>query len=273
MKSKRRTWKRTAVLFLITVPFLYPFAFLISTALKPKTEFERNPVSLTLNPTFENLASAWNDAGLGAAMLHSLLAVSISVVVTVFVSVGGAFWFMRHPGGWSSLWRVLLIATMAVPLPVYIIPLFLQLSDRGLTDSLFVMGLVYAGWNSSFGLYLIYTYLKGIPGELLEAASIDGASVWQQLIHMVVPLARPMIVTLAVLTFIWSWGDLLAGVVIVQDPDKRLLVPATALLNDIHLSNIPRTAAAVVIAMAPMVVVFLVGQRALVRGILAGAGK
>lgn len=273
MSVRTSSWKRTSLMAVLSLPFLYPFLFLVNTALKPNREFERDATSFTSNPTSANLASAWNDAGLGGAMLNSLIAVSIAVVFTLVVSVSAAFWFIRHEGRWSTTWRILLIATTAIPLPVYIIPLFLQLSGKGLTDNLYVMGVIYAGWNASLGLYLIHTFLKAIPSELLEAARIDGANVWQQLVYMIVPLAKPMIATVAILSFVWSWGDLLAGVVIVQDPDRRLLVPATALLNDIHLSNIPRTAAAVLIAITPMFIVFMVGQRALVRGILAGSGK
>ncbi|WP_332643548.1 carbohydrate ABC transporter permease [Aeromicrobium sp.] len=261
------------MLLLLTLPFLYPFVFLINTALKPRSEFERDSVSLSTKLTFENFASAWTDADLGAAMLHSVISVSIGVLVAVAISVTGAFWFVRRPGRWSTSWRVLLIATTAIPLPVYIIPLFLQLSDAGLTDNLYVMGAIYAGWTSSLGLYLVYTFLKAIPDELLEAAQLDGANPWQQLAYIVLPLCKPIVATLAVLAFVATWSDLLAGVVLIQDPEKRLLIPATALLNDLHVSNVPRTAAAVVIAMAPMFVVFLVGQRSLARGILAGIGK
>ncbi len=273
MSVHRRNWKRTVLLAVVALPFLYPFLFLIGTALKTPDEFIKSSTSIPTQLTFQNVHDAWVDAGLGSAMVHSLIAVGFAVAATVTVSAAGAFWFTRHEGRGASILRWGLIATMAVPLPVYIIPLFLELSDRGLTDNLLVIGLVYTGWNSSFGLFLVYSYLKGLPQEILEAAEIDGASVMQLLRFVILPLSRPVLVTLAVFSFIWAWSDLLAAVVIVQDPGKRLLIPATALLNDIHLNNIPRTAAAVVIAMLPMLLVFLAGQRALVRGILAGTGK
>jgi ABC-type glycerol-3-phosphate transport system permease component len=273
MSVHRRNPRRTALVILIALPFLYPFVFLIGTALKTRADFEASSTSLPSHLTLGNVRDAWVDAGLGSAMAHSLLVVTISVIATVAISAAGAFWFIRHESRGATFLRFGLIATMAVPLPVYIIPLFLQLSERALTDNLIVMGVVYAGWNSSFGLYLTHAYLKGLPAEVLEAAEIDGASMVQQLRHVIVPLSKPVLVTLAVFSFIWSWSDLLASVVLVQDPEKRLLIPATALLNDIHLNNVPRSAAAVLIAMVPMLFVFLAGQRALVRGILAGAGK
>ena len=102
---------------------------------------------------------------------------------------------------------------------------------------------------------------------------MDGASQLQLLLLVMLPLSLPVLATLAVLTFIWSWSDLLISIVLVQDPAKRLLTPATALLSDQYSTNVPKNAAGVLIAIVPMLIVFLIGQRALVRGILAGVGK
>ena len=273
MTASRWSPTRTGVLIVFCLPFLYPFVFLVATALKPLSEFNEDPVGMPSHPTFFNLKDAWNTAALGPAMLHSAVAVGVAVVVTVGISAAGAFWFLGHDGRLARTLRYSLIGTMALPPPVFIVPLFVLLSEHSLTDNLFVLGLVYAGWNASFGLYLLYAYFRGLPGEVLEAAEIDGATRVQLLMRVIMPLSKPALATLAVLTFIWSWSDLLLSVVLVQDPDRRLLTPATALLADQYSTNIPRNAAGVLIAIVPMLLVFLLGQRSLVRGILAGVGK
>jgi ABC-type glycerol-3-phosphate transport system permease component len=271
--ASRWSPSKTAVLVVFCVPFLYPFVFLVGTALKPLSAFNQNEVNLPSRPTLTNLESAWNFASLGPAMLHSAIAVGVAVVVTVGISAAGAFWFLGHDGRVARVARYCLIGTMALPPPVFIIPLFVLISAHGLANSLVVVGLVYAGWNASFGLYLTYAYFRGLPAEVLEAAEVDGASRLQLLWRVIVPLSKPVLATLAVLTFIWSWSDLLISVVLVQDPGRRLLTPATALLASQYSTNTPRNAAGVLIAILPILVVFLVGQRWLVRGILAGVGK
>jgi raffinose/stachyose/melibiose transport system permease protein len=273
MHGNRTSVGRTALLVVATLPFLYPFIFLVSTAFKPLSDFNRDQIGLPANPTTENLRSAWSIADLGPAMLHSLIAVGVAVIVTVVLASTGAFWFVRHRGRLSTTLRWVLIGTMAVPPPVFIIPLFIQLSDWSLTDNLLALGFVYAAWNVSFGLYLMFAFLAGLPAEVTEAAEVDGANAFQLLTRVMLPLARPALATLAVLTFIWSWSDLLISVVLVQDPSRRLLTPATALLNDQYNTNTPRNTAGVLIAILPMLLVFLLGQRSLVRGILAGVGK
>jgi raffinose/stachyose/melibiose transport system permease protein/N-acetylglucosamine transport system permease protein len=206
-------------------------------------------------------------------MIHSLIAVSVAVVATIAVSAAGAYWFTTHRGRLASTLRWLLIGTMAIPPPVFIVPLFVQLSDWGFTDDLVALGIVYAAWNAPFGLYLTYAFFEGLPPEVVEAAKVDGASSLQTLMRVLLPLSRPALATLGVLTFIWSWSDLLISVVLVQDPSKRLLTPATALLGDQFSTNVPKNTAGVLIAILPLLAVFLLGQRSLVRGILAGVGK
>ncbi len=163
---------------------------------------------------------------------------------------------------------------MAIPPPIFVIPLFVLLADWKATNNLVVLGFVYAAWNAGFGLYLMYTYYRGaIPPEVLEAAEVDGASSMRQFVRLVLPLSRPALATLAALVFVWSWSDLLLSVVLIQDSTRRTVVPATALLADRYFSDVPSQAAAVLIALVPMLLVFLVGQRYLKRGIMAGVGK
>jgi ABC-type glycerol-3-phosphate transport system permease component len=265
---------RIGLLVLAMIPFLYPFAILISTALKPLREFQASPISLPEDPTFGNISTAWREAELGRAMLNSVVAVSVGVVATAAISSLAAFWFLRHRGRLARILRIAIIGTMALPPPIFVIPLFVLLAGWRATDNLVVLGLVYAAWNCGFGLYLMYTYYRGaIPPEVLEAAEVDGASSLRQFWRLVLPLSRPALATLSALIFVWSWSDLLLAVVLIQDASRRPLIPATALLADRYLTDVPAQAAGVVIALLPMLVVFLIGQRYLKQGIMAGVGK
>lgn len=265
---------KTFLVALCTLPMLYPFAFLVATALKTQQDFVSNASGLPHHFTLSNFTSSWKAAALGAASLHSLVAVGVGVALTISVSAAGAFWFYLHRSRLATTLRIALVATMALPPPVFIIPLYVIVANAGFANSLVVLGMAYAAWNSSFGLYLVYAYIqRGLPRDVLDAAHMDGASVWQVFRLVVLPLLRPVLATLAVLAFVWSWSDLLISIVLIQDPAHRTLIPATALLTNRYNTNLPANAAAVVIALVPMLVVFLLGQRHLQRGILAGVGK
>lgn len=265
---------RIAILVLAMIPFLYPFWILISTALKPLREFQASPISWPDHPTLDNITTAWEDAELGRALINSTIAVTVGVIATALVSSAAAFWFLRHRGRVAKVLRIGIIGTLALPPPIFVIPLFVLLADLRATDNLIVLGLVYAAWNCGFGLYLMYSYFRGaIPPEILEAAEVDGASAVRQFRRLVLPLSRPALATLSALVFVWSWSDLLLAVVLIQDSSRRTLVPATALLADRYLTDVPAQAAGVVIALVPMLVVFMIGQRYLKQGIMAGVGK
>jgi len=271
--NRRNSPGKTVLLVVMTLPFLYPFAFLVATALKPLPEFQEDKLGWPDRPSFENISAVWDEVGLGQAMLNSLLAVGVGVVVTVLISAAGAFWFLQHHGRAANVLRSLVLLTMALPPPVFIIPLFVLMSAQGLTNNLLALGIVYAGWNAAFGLYLMHAYYRALPLEVLEAARVDGASLLQQFFYIILPLSRPALATLGVLAFLWSWSDLLLSVVLIQDPERRTVTVATALLADQYSTNIPKNAAGVLLALIPILAIFLLGQRYLARGIAAGVGK
>src|SRR5205823_660613 len=108
----RSSWSpgQTSVLVVLALPFLYPFFFLVATALKPIQDFNADEIGLPSNPTLHNVGAAWHEAGLGFAMLHSVIAVLVAVVATVVISALGAFWFLYHDGRGARLLRYALIA-------------------------------------------------------------------------------------------------------------------------------------------------------------------
>ncbi len=188
MGGNRTSVGRTAILVVATLPFLYPFFFLVSTAFKPLADFNNDEIGLPAQPHDGEPAKRLVDRRPRAPRcVHSLIAVGVAVIVTVLLASTGAFWFVRHQGRISGTLRWLLIGTMAVPPPVFIIPLFIQLSDWNLTDNLLALGFVYAAWNVSFGLYLMYAFLTSLPAEVTEAAEVDGASAWQLLTRVMLP--------------------------------------------------------------------------------------
>jgi len=275
MRRRDRQWSipRTAFVALLTLPFIYPFVFIVGTALKPLSLFDSDQAGIPTSLTFSNVTSAWSQASLGPAMVHSLIAVTLGALLTVCASALAAFWFLDQTGRAATVLRFAFVVALAIPPPIFIMPLFLLLAQHGLTDNLLVLAVVYGGWNTSFGIYLVYSYMKDIPHSLIEAARIDGANTLGVLRDIILPVCAPVLATLAVLSFIWSWADLLIALVIVQDPARRLLTPATTLLADQYATDVPRQAAGVLIAIVPMLAIFLVGQKWLVRGVLAGVGK
>ncbi len=271
--STKTSVSKTVWLIVATVPFVVPFLFLISTAVKSVEDYQKDPIGLPENPSLANLKDAWSEASLGSAMLNSWFIVGLAVLLTLILSSAAGFWFLDHTGRTARTLWVALLATMVVPAPVFIIPLFVNLSNVGVVSNRAMLALTYAAVNSAFGMYLMKAYFDGLPREIRESARVDGATHWQQFWHLILPLSKPALATLAALSFLWSWSDLLLAVVLIQDPVKRPLTAAVALLSDQYSTNTPKLAAGVLIAILPVIVVFLFAQRFLAKGVAAGVGK
>jgi raffinose/stachyose/melibiose transport system permease protein len=258
----------------IAVPFLYPFFFLATTALKPESQYVHDKLGLPQRVSFEHLHYAWVNAHLGHAMLNSFIACGVGVLVLIVISSTGAYWFLRHPARRSKALMVTLMGAWLFPLVIWIVPFFVLMTQLGLADNLVVLGVIYGASNAPFGLYLMHTFYKeGIPPEVAEAAEVDGASTFQQFRRIILPLSRPAIGTLGALGFVWTWGDLLLAVVMIQTPGKWTLTQAAStLIQRFNLSTQSQAAAALV-SILPLLVVFLLAQRTIVRGFTAGIGK
>jgi ABC-type sugar transport system permease subunit len=275
--SRRRRFSpaRIVLCVLLAVPFIYPFVFLVSLATRTTADYQANPLALIPHSfTLAHLKQAWTEAGLGRALVNSAIAVGFGTVLATVASTLATFWFIRHRGRVANVLLLALAAVFVFPGVAWLLPLYVLMSDGGLLDSLWWLGVVYAATQIPLGLGIIYSYCReGIPGELLEAAGIDGASLWQQFVRIVVPLARPGIAAMAALSALSLWGDLLIGLVTIQTPEKFTAIVAISSFSSRGFTDAQLTAAGNLIIILPVLAVFLVAQRAIVRGFTAGVGK
>ncbi len=265
---------RTLLVALATLPFLYPFVFLVSVALRPDADYISNPVGLPTHLTLSHLDMAWSSAGMGPALLNSVIVVIIAAIVTTTTSATAAFWLLRHRNRWSTLLITAMLLAWMIPFIIYLLPLFIMLSRAGLIDNVPIVGVIYGVTNIPFGVYLCHSYFEqAVPLSVRQAAEVDGAGPLRQFLWVVVPLARPALATIASLVVIWSWGDLLLGVIMLQEPSHFTVTVAAATLTQRAETPVQLVAAAALISMIPVFLVFATSQRALVRGLTAGIGK
>jgi ABC-type glycerol-3-phosphate transport system permease component len=212
------------------------------------------------------------DADLGRALLNSAFTVTLSILILVPVCSAAAFWFLRHDGRLTRLLMYGLFAFWSVPFIVYAVPLYVGVSRLHLLDNLVVLSVLYATVNMPFGVYLLHSYYqKGIPPECLESAAIDGASTMRTLMSIVIPLSKPAIGTLAALSFVWVWGDLIIAAFMMQTSEKFTMTLASATLVTQQENNLLESAGAALMALIPVLAVFLLAQRAISRGTTTGA--
>ena len=261
------------ILAVLSVVALYPIVFVAQTAFKTEAGYAADPVGLPNPPTIEFLQRALETGRVLDYSFNSLLVVSGAVALIVLVATPSGFALarLRFPG--RGILLIGIVGLMAVPAAVLMIPLFRTVAQLGLVNSYLGLILTYAALNLPFSIYLVASYVSGLPQEILEASEVDGATLVRQLRSIVVPMSIPALATIVTLNFLWLWNELLFGLLILQDPDMRTLTVGLATLQGQHTTPVPLLAAGLLISLGPVLLVFMASQRNLARGLSAGAVK
>jgi multiple sugar transport system permease protein len=257
-----------ALLLVGAVVTVAPFLLSLMTALKSPQQFaSQTPLALPAPVTLTNFTDLFG----GRYDFVSPVVVTAQVVAVVLVgqllfSVLAAFAFarLRFPGREALFWVYL--ATLMVPAVVTIIPLYAMFAAAGLRNTFWAIVLPQV-FGSPYAIFLLREYFRGIPEDLVSAARLDGCNTLQVLWHVVVPVSRPIIATLTVITIVSHWNNFLWPLVITSGPKWQTLTLATANLQSQYNGNWTLVMAATTVAIVPLLVLFLVFQRHVVRSI------
>jgi raffinose/stachyose/melibiose transport system permease protein len=156
---------------------------------------------------------------------------------------------------------------------VMIVPLFLLLTRLDMTSTYQGAILVYAGLVTPFSVYLLTNFFRSISREIIEAALMDGASTLGILLRIMLPLSAPALITLIIVNALWVWNDLLIALVLLPQDSMRTLMVGITVFGSRYNSDVPVAMAGMLLASAPMIVLYLLGQRYFIRGLVAGAVK
>jgi ABC-type glycerol-3-phosphate transport system permease component len=264
---------RHAILLLASFVALVPTIYMISTSLKSQEDYVFDKIGIPANPVLDHFRSALFDSPFMLWMTNSTVLVVGAVVVSAIVSCLGAYAIARMTfRGRDALFSVS-TSLMAVPPVVMIVPLFVLYTQLGLISTFRGAIVIYAGLITPFSVYLLTTFFRTLPQELFESARIDGANDLAILWRIVLPLSLPALLTLVVVNSLFVWNDLLIAIIFLQDDSSRTLMAGLSVFQGRYNNQIPLTMAGMVIASAPMVVLYIAFQKYFIRGLMAGAIK
>lgn len=261
------------VLLLASFLALAPTLFMISTALKSDDEYAVDKLGLPNTLVLEHFRQVLVDSPFFGWMANSLILVVGSVALSTAVACLAAYAIacMEFRGREPLL--ALSTSLMAVPPVVMIVPLFVLYSQLGLISTYQGAIIIYAGLITPFSVYLLATYFRTVPPELFDSARMDGAGDFLILWRIVVPLSLPAIVTLVVVNSLFVWNDLLIAIIFLQEDAKRTLMAGISVFQGRYNNQVPLTMAGMVIASAPMLILYIAFQKYFIRGLMSGAIK
>lgn len=269
--SAGRSMLNTIVAGLISLSVLFPLLWIVSTSLKDRAAIGRDPLGLPTEFLWENYARAWDVGNFGTYFVNSVLVLIPTVALILVLSLLAAYAFAMFSFRGKNLLFVLFIAGMTIPLGILIIPLFYQMVDLKLINTLWALILPQTAISLPFGILLLRGFIQELPKEILDAARIDGCTEIGLLRYVIAPLSRPALQALLVFMVVWNWNQFLLPMMLIQKESARTLPLGLSLFMGRYGSDFPLLMAGATISFVPVVIVYVIFQRHFIKGIAAGA--
>lgn len=246
---------------------ILPLAWMVSSSLKQSADIFLIPPKLLPNPIeWHNYADSWTQLPFGHAYINSFTVCGIILVFTLLTSsmAGYSFAKLRFPG--KDIVFVLFLATMMVPFQVTMIPTFIIMKYMGLLDTLSSL-IIPAMLCNAFGVFLLRQFIKGIPDELEESAILDGCNYWQIFVKIMLPLLKPPLAALGIFSFMGNWNNFMGPLIYLSSPDTFTVPLLLNQFRGLYTTNWELMMAAACIAIIPVLVAYIVGQKYIIEGI------
>ncbi|RKE23441.1 carbohydrate ABC transporter permease [Streptomyces sp. TLI_171] len=261
-----------AVMAAFCLAVIVPFAGIVLAALNPPGTVVGG-ISWPEHPTLASFGRAWSDAGFGQLLRNStVVAAGVVPLALVCASLAGYAFALMEFRGRKVLFAFLMLG-LALPYEAAVVPLYYDLRSLGLTDTPLALILALVGLFMPFGAFWMREQFLALPKEMTEAAAVDGAGSWTVLWKVLLPCARPALITLGLLYFLWAWNQFLLALILIQNPAGRTAPAGLGFFVGAHNIDVPLLSAATLIVIAPVVAVYLFFQRHFIAGMLAGAVK
>jgi raffinose/stachyose/melibiose transport system permease protein len=269
-RYRPRTFALELLMIFVALLFAYPVYVLVNLSLKTPHEIAEASIGPPSHLETSNYSNAWNGAHLGAAMLNSTIITVASLVGLIMIGSTAAYYLARTHSKLSYGMYLLFLLGIVLPFQLALVPLYRFMQDAGLLGSYTSMVLFYTGLQIPFTIFLYSGFLRALPREYGEAALVDGANHWQSFTRVTFPLLRPVTGTVIILNAVFIWNDFLTPLIYLGGtPNETLPVVVYQFVGQ-YVSNWGYIFAAVVMASLPILVVFLLLQRYVIRGFTSG---
>jgi raffinose/stachyose/melibiose transport system permease protein len=252
---------------------LVPFFMMIMNSLKSMREIFLKPFSFPSQVLFDNYTKAWRQGSIGTGYRNSALVAGISVVGILVVASMFAYAISKYDFKGRRFLFIYSMLGLAFPARLAIIPIFILLRNLNLTNSLIGLILIYTSVNIPFSVFLLKNFIDGVPNELSEAARIDGATPMQIYWRVVLPLVKPALSIVAIVSFVNVWNDFFFPLIFINDKSKATITLAVSIFFGEYSNQWPLLFSGLTLAVAPTIILFLLFSRQFITGMTQGAIK
>lgn len=268
-------------LIILAISIIIPVSWVFMASLKANSEFQGNPWTLPASIMWSNYLKAWRDAGMGEYFLNSVITTSLGLIILLVVSIPCAYVLSRMEFKGRNFLTRYLKSGLFVNISYIVIPIFLMLLawNRRIgkpifTNNLIILAIIYAATAIPFTVYLLSNYFRSISKTYEEAAYIDGAGYFKTMIDIMVPMAKPSIITIILFNFLAFWNEYIMALTLLTDAKKTLPVGLVSLMQSQRAAaNYGPMYAGLVIVMLPTLILYMMVQRRLTDAMMVGGDK
>lgn len=252
----------------------FPLVWVMYTSLKTNQEFFANPWSLPAVPQWQNFVDAWKEASFSSYFLNSVFAVVLTLLITLLITSANAYVIAKFNNKFIHFLEKFYIVAMMVPAVLMLVPLYYVADSMRMTDSLVWLSVIYAIQGMPFAVFLMVGFMRGISNSLIEAAKIDGASQFTIFFKIILQLTKPSLFVVALLSIMGTWNEYITALTFIRDNSKYTIAIGLSYLTNsgTYDVNYGRTFAGLVIAMAPILIIYAIFQKQLQAGMSSSDG-
>jgi ABC-type glycerol-3-phosphate transport system permease component len=260
-------------MILLGLSAIFPIYFMLTNAFRTRDQWAASKLALPTSLSLDQFGQAWAATNDGGYVVNSVIVTVATVTLSVALATTAGYSFAKLRWRASRLTFFFVLGWMAVPPLLLMVPIYVEMVDLGLVNTYWSVVLLYSALNLPFNAYLMTAFFRAIPDELIEAAWMDGASVHMIFARIMAPLSVPAIVTIVIFNVLYVWNEFVFALLLLQSDAVKTLMPGLLQLQGRFFFDYPTLLAGLLIASLPMVAVYLIFQRYLVRAIAAGALK
>lgn len=270
---RRRSWPLVAAIGLFCLSAALPLLFMAATAFRTENDWANQKIGLPTTLSLGAFQRAWTGAQIGVYFRNSTVVTLSTVALSVICATLAGYAFGKLKWRLRGSVHLFVLMWIAIPPLLLMVPIYVEMVQLNLLNTYFSVILLYTALNLPFNVYLMTAYFRSLPDELIEAARIDGAGIHRTFRLILVPLARPALATLVIFNVLWAWNEFLFALLLLQTDNVKTLTVGVLQLQGRFVSDYPALMAGLLITSLPVIAAYLVFQRHLVRGIVAGAAK
>ena len=272
-------------LFLLAISIIVPVAWVFMASVKENSEFYGNPWTLPQGLYFQNFADAFTKASMGSYMINSVIVTALALALLLVIALPAAYTLARYKFMGSKLLNILFMGGLFINVNYIVVPIFLMLvdADKALKtwigsgfflNNLFITALVYASTALPFTIYLLSGFFVAIPKDYEEAAFVDGSGYFRTMVTIMMPMAKPSIITVILFNFLAFWNEYIISMTLLTKESKTLPVGLMQLMQaQKAAANYGQLYAGLVIVMLPTLILYMLVQKKLTQGMSLGGLK